>query len=77
MGVRPDLPKLKELEIDYGTFYGYYQDDWDYRQNEFILRSGECCWIASIDLPSLTRFYGGGCNFSYVGKVIMDSRSER
>ena len=33
--------------------------------------------MINIDLPSLTRFYGGGCNFSYVGKVIMDRRNER
>ena len=38
--MRPDLPKLQALEIDYGTFYGCYQDGWDYKQNEFILRSG-------------------------------------
>ena len=30
----------------------------------------------NLDLPSLTLFYGGGCNCYYTGKVILDRRDE-
>ena len=44
-----------------------------YFNNTLTMKSSNCNYIESVDLPMLTSFKGSSCNFMNIGSVILDS----